>query len=176
MKLTNDRLKTLLSYDRNTGEFTVRTYRGGTRKIGDTAGSIDAYGYRVIKADGKPYKAHRLAWLYVNGKFPVSQIDHINHVRDDNRISNIRETSYVENGRNASIKSNNTSGVTGVTLCRGTKKWQANISVNGESKYLGVFRDISDAAKARRAAEKTYGFHCNHGIETETRYYNRTNS
>jgi len=109
------------------------------------------------------YLAHRLAWLYVNGEFPPDQIDHINHVRNDNRIKNLRTVSCKENQKNKLMHKNNTSGVIGVHWYKPRMKWKAGIKVNGELNHLGYFTSLREAAKARKEAERKYGFHENHG-------------
>ncbi|EMK2710698.1 HNH endonuclease, partial [Pseudomonas aeruginosa] len=101
--LTQERLKELLSYDAATGEFTWMARKGSRALPGAAAGSNDGQGYVRIAIDGCRYRAHRLAWLYCYGKWPAAQVDHLNHRRDDNRLSNLREVSHSENQRNASL-------------------------------------------------------------------------
>ena len=127
------------------------------------AGSIDGLGYRVITVNGKQHKAHRLIFLFVHGRWPKYEIDHINHDRDDNRIENLREATRPENGRNRSPYKNNSSGVVGVCWNKPSKKWQARIRVNGKLIHLGYFHCKEEAARARKEAERRYGFHPNHG-------------
>lgn len=136
-KLTQEILKKHLSYDKDTGIFTWLD-NIDTKKylIGKTAGTKDN-GYIRIGLYGKIYRAHRLAWLYMNGEFPERHIDHINGIRDDNRFVNLREASNHENGMNTSIWSTNTSGYRGVYKRR--DKWQTSIIVNGIKRYLGTY-------------------------------------
>lgn len=92
------------------------------------------------------------------------QVDHINHVRDDNRLCNIRLVDNTINSRNASIGKNNTTGVCGVYVDkRRVKKYCAEIKVNKVKRFLGYFDTLDEAAAARREAELKYGFHSNHG-------------
>lgn len=91
------------------------------------------------------------------------ELDHINHVRADNRISNLREVSRSQNNKNMPRYKNNKSGVTGVSWYRSAGKWRAQIRVEGKKKHLGLFDEIKDAAKAVEAAEAKYGYHENHG-------------
>ena len=158
-----EEIKTLLNYDPLTGVFTWKVPRTNNIKIGDIAGCLTKNGYRVISINDKPYKAHRLAWLYVYGKLPKNQIDHINHNKDDNRIVNLREVDSVENGRNRSIANNNKSGVTGVHWDNIAKQWKVQIKVKGEQIHLGYFHDFTEAVKARKEAEHKYNFHENLG-------------
>jgi hypothetical protein len=171
-ELNQSKLKLLLDYDCVSGEFTWRRKAGisrednifNTRDAGKIAGSAHkVLGYRFICLQYKKYLAHRLAWLYTYGMWPI-QIDHINHNRSDNRIINLRETTQAENLKNQSKRSDNTSGITGVYWRKDRDKWKAAITVNQKQKHLGNFLDFNDAVEARKAAEIKYGFHENHGI------------
>lgn len=153
-----------MSYDKETGVFIwINKRPRSNAKVGSIVGSIDAYGYLRVKFKGKIYKLHRLAWLYMYGEFPDGDIDHINHNKLDNRISNLRVVTPRENTYNKPKSKNNTSGVTGVYWCRQTKKWKASIRVDGEFIHLGYYALFSDAVNARKNAEILYGFHSNHG-------------
>ena len=165
--LTQDKLKGLLNYNPETGIFTraVDSGRNNCWKKGSVSGYFDASnGYVKVSLLGKRYYAHRLAWLYVHGKFPENKIDHINHNRTDNRLCNLRTVSNTDNSRNCSKQANNTSGTTGVVWDRDLLKWSARIMVNRKCLYLGVFVDIELAKNARKQAEVKYGFHKNHGV------------
>lgn len=151
--LTQSRLKQLLHYDPDTGVFTWLANRGRKAKTGGMAGSINTCGHRQIKIGGRAYMAHRLAWLYVHGAWPKDQTDHINGVRDDNRIANLREATQSENNQNVAMYSNNTSGFIGVSWFPATMKWKAQIKVNGGVKHIGYF-DMPEAAHAAYLAAK----------------------
>ena len=159
--ITQKRLKEVLHYDSETGVFTWLV--SSCVKIGNVAGTTNSNGYIIICIDRKQYRAHRLAWLYVHGDFPDEDTDHINHIRGDNRINNIRCVSRQCNMRNASMKSNNKSGIVGVSWHKGACKWVASIRAEGHSIHLGTFDDIGDAEQARKDAGIKYGFHENHG-------------
>lgn len=161
--LTQKRLKELLEYNKYNGVFTRTVRTANSVHIGDTAGGISGDGYHYIRVDGKKYKSHRLAWLYIHGHWPKDQIDHINHDRVDNRIVNLREATNVDNHRNRGMNCNNTSGCTGVHWHRQSQKWQAQIRVEGRQIYLGLFGEKRVAIATRKQAEKQYGFHVNHG-------------
>lgn len=148
MILTAERLREALHYDHETGVFTWRSRTSNRVKIGDIAGAIDLNGYRLIGVDGRLYKAHRLAWLYVYGRWPVKQIDHINGVCDDNRIENLREATDAENMQNQGIRANNRSGFPGVSWASQRGKWQATIQVNGKTRALGRFAAAEDVYAA----------------------------
>jgi len=163
--LTQNRLKEVLHYDAGTGIFT-RLVSAGNGKVGTVAGTLTPYGYIIIMVDGRLCFAHRLAFLYMTGSFPADQCDHINHIKDDNRWKNLREADQTMNLRNQSMRSDNTSGCVGVHWDKASSKWEAQIQINGESKYLGQFIEKSDAIEARKAADTKYGFHPNHGLMT----------
>ena len=99
-QLTVERLRELLSYDPATGKFLWRVGRQCMR-AGAVAGATEVQGYRVIKIDGKIYKAHRLAWLYVTGEWPPEEIDHKNTDPQDNVWSNLRLATHSQNQANA---------------------------------------------------------------------------
>lgn len=162
-EVTQEKLKELFRYAPDTGVFTRLVSVASMARAGDIAGNTDGQGYLRIRVEGKLYKAHRLAWLYTNGEFPQDQIDHINGVRDDNRIANLRAVNRTENMKNTKIRTDNTSGVLGVGWHKGTDKWLATINVKGVKKYLGYFTDIKDAVAARKKANILYGYHENHG-------------
>lgn len=153
-QLTQDRLKELFHYCEESGVFTRLIRTNGRFDVGSIAGSIDIKGYLVISVDFKKYKAHRLAWLYVNGSFPTNQIDHINHKKTDNRIANLRIATQSENNQNRRLAKNNTSGHAGVVWDMRRNKWKAQIQVEGKYIGLGHFSDLSNAVAARSDAKQ----------------------
>lgn len=156
--LTQTRLRELLHYNSETGVFTSQTKRG--RFCAGTAmGTLNTGGYVHLHIDHKKYLAHRLAWLYVTGNWPLHQLDHINGARADNRISNLREATVKQNGENRGRQNNNTSGYKGVTWSVKSKKWQAQICHNGVRKQLGVYIDPKKAHEAYLAAANTLFTH-----------------
>lgn len=134
-------------------------------EAGDVAGCEDDLGYRVVTIKPKSYKQHRIIWEMHNGPIPEGmEIDHENHVRNDNRIENLRLVTNKQNKRNYTRLRNNTSGVTGVCWHKTYEKWQVSIHDNhGKRVYLGRFSDFDEAVKVRREAEKLYNYHPNHG-------------
>lgn len=100
---TQERVQYLFNYDPITGVFTRRHGGRGYPPVGSVAGHVSSHKYIVIKVDGETYKAHRLAWLYVYGKFPDNQIDHINGIESDNRIDNLRDVLPRDNAINKKI-------------------------------------------------------------------------
>lgn len=125
--------------------------------------TINSEGYILIRIKGASFKGHRMAWLIHYGDWPNAQIDHINHIRDDNRISNLREVSSVENRQNATRVKSNTSGITGVVWHKRDGQWRAQISIKGRTTYIGGYDDLFEAICARKSAEANLGFHPNHG-------------
>jgi hypothetical protein len=150
-QLTASRLRELLTYDSETGEFRWIVRRNGT-KSGVAAGHKTARGYVHLRVESRLYKAHRLAWLYVHGEWPRDQIDHINGVYDDNRIANLREANSSQNKRNTGPYRNNLSGIKGVSWRPRDSRWQAEIRVNGRRHYLGYFKTSEEASAAYAAA------------------------
>jgi len=106
--------------------------------------------------DGVFYLAHRLAWLFTYGVWPVMDIDHIDRDPVNNRIANLRLATCSQNGGNARISARNTSGIKGVCWHKNTKKWQAQITVNRRNHALGYFDDINAACAAYRAAAQVH--------------------
>ena len=155
-ELTAEKLRELLHYEPETGIFTRKVSTSNQVKASDIAGSVNGGGYLQIKMLSRTHKAHRLAWLYVYGAWPTDQIDHINRIRTDNRISNLREVSHKQNGQNRSKSSHNTSGHPGVSWYKRISKWVAQIRHNYKHIYLGSFTTVEEAIAARKAGELKY--------------------
>lgn len=137
----------ILYYNANTGVFMWCKERRGI-KIGVPLGTDNGFGYLRITVLGKSYYAHRLAWFYINGTWP-DQIDHINGVKSDNRIANLRDVNVQQNAQNkVNAQKNSDSQVMGVSWHKKSKKWQAHICVYKERKYLGLFEDVKTAHEA----------------------------
>lgn len=106
-------------------------------------GTIGKSGYLNANFNGKRHSVHRLAWVYYYGEPPVGVIDHINGIKTDNRIVNLRDVSQSHNCQNRKVAATNnlSSGLLGVTWSKKSCKWQAQIGINGKLKYLGLFVD-----------------------------------
>jgi hypothetical protein len=155
-------LDTLLhhfDYDHNTGEITWRNPSSKKMTKGDIAGTSNNQGYVCISFYGDKLKAHRIAWKMFYGSIDNDLlIDHINGNKSDNRISNLRLVSHLENNRNKRICNNNSSGYPGVIYYKNANKWAASINNNGKREYLGFFKKFEDAKNARIKKEKEYGY------------------
>lgn len=165
LDLTQGQLRSLLHYDQEIGRFTWlrreadnignRIFNG--RFAGKAADSPQQDGYFRLRftANGRfhEYMSHRLAWLYVYGSEPPEgmEIDHINRVRDDNRIANLRLATTAENKRNSSIRKTSKSGKKGVVnvgKINQSKPWCAFITTNKKTKNLGYFSTPEEAQAA----------------------------
>ena len=155
-KLTQEYVRQLLDYDPETGELRWKVRKGG-RKVGVAAGttkSTESTGYLSITINRKSFLTHRLIWLWVYGYFPENQIDHINRIRSDNRLSNLREVSQTCNNRNCGMNHRNKSGVKGISWSIRYGKWWSCITTTNKTKHLGRFEDFTEAVAHRLAAEQ----------------------
>lgn len=148
--LTQDKLKELLTYNPDTGVFTWLTPTSNRVKRNSVCNCHDKHGYIVVRINRRLYKAHQLAWLYTFGSF-AKELDHINKIRNDNRIVNLRLATRSQQMHNAGMLKNNTSGVKGVSWHKAAKKWHARIWVNGKCLSVGYFDTIDAAQKERDA-------------------------
>ncbi|WP_088504320.1 HNH endonuclease [Burkholderia ubonensis] len=162
--LTAERLRELLDYDPDSGLFTRRVVVCNGTKVGEIAGSLNDRGYVCISVDGRTYKAHRLAFLWMTGSFPVYEVDHEDLNRSNNRWKNLRSATHSQNISNAKKYSTNTSGEKGVESWHGRGgQWRAVIRINGKRKHLGYFDDFELAVEFRRlAADMIFGDFARH--------------
>lgn len=176
--ITADQLRSMVTYDQETGEMVWRIRPGlgsvNTKFAGRQVGTIGADGYRIAMVNGKNYPVHRLAFLYVTGEMPQMQIDHINHIRDDNRWQNLRLASHSENCKNMALHRDNWSGVSGVSWYPPSAKWRAQIRHANRQKHLGLFVDFFEAVCVRKSAEMAFGFHEDHGSPKAKQYRYKT--
>lgn len=155
--ITAERLRELLDYDPETGAFRWRRGRGKMR-AGALAGSLQSAGYSQIYIDGRNYTAHRLAWLYVTGRWPGGEIDHADGDRLNNRFANLRNASRSENNANSRRRYNNRSGYKGVSFFKSAGLFAACIAKDGRRFHLGYFQRAEDAHAAYVAkARELYG-------------------
>lgn len=159
--ITQDRLKELYTYYAQTGLFVRNASRQGVLK-GSVGGTTSQhFGYVHINIDGKTYKAHRLAYLYMLGKWPEYEVDHIDGDRANNSWVNLRDSTRSENSRNLSRRSDNTSGQVGVGFHAKRNQWRARILGH----HIGWFSTKEQAVEARLAHELNKTFSERHGKE-----------
>lgn len=146
-RLTAERLREVLSYDPLTGEFRRRVATCNAVRVGEIAGAAAGRGYLTINIDGAKCYAHRLAVLYMTGKFPKSRTDHIDQNTANNAWANLRHANASSNAANSRLRRNNTSGFKGVHWAAQKRKWCAQIRLDGRKTKLGYF-DIAEEAHA----------------------------
>lgn len=150
--MTAEKLRETLSYDREAGRFTWRINRGKA-KVGAEAGYFNG-GYRYINIRWGSFPAHRLAWLYVHGRWPEGEIDHKNLNRSDNRFDNLREATGTQNMANR--KGWSSTGYKGVWTVK--NRFVASIDCCGQRYYIGCFETAEEAGAAYlKAAEQLFG-------------------
>lgn len=137
--LTPEFVRELLHYDSETGLFTWRVCRKGNIKIGDVAGYRAADGRLTITINSTRYLAYRLAWLYVHGRWPDKNIDHIDGNPSNDKFDNLREANASQNAQNLSSTKRNKHGFVGVSWDGHRNKWCAQIVVNRKNIRLGRF-------------------------------------
>jgi hypothetical protein len=146
INLTQEQLKARLTYDPDTGVFRLR-------RTGKEVGSVSNEGYLRVKVRTRAYQAHRLAWLYVHGNFPDGQIDHINRVKLDNRLANLRDVPQEVNKQNAvDPQKNNSTGYLGVSRYKG--RYRAFITVRKKFHYLGTYSTPEEARDVYLSAKR----------------------
>lgn len=145
--LTQEELKSLLSYDPETGEFTWLVNKGSRAQANNKVGKpCKTHGYVFIRINKKLYRAHHLAWLYFYGVYPSLDIDHINQIKHDNRLCNLREVSRSVNNYNTNKRKG---------YCKRNDKYRSYINVNGKQKHLGTFNTEEEAKEAYEQAKSS---------------------
>jgi len=150
MQITQERLKEILHYDPETGVFTWLEQISKKSKPGTVAGYYSSYGYRGITILNQQHRAHRLAFLYMEGDLPPSHVDHINRVRDDNRWCNLR---HATPSINASNRVNSTNFV-GVSWSKTVSRWIVHKYINKKNHHLGYFKTHLAACCARHSYDQ----------------------
>lgn len=156
-RITQDRLKRVLSYDPGSGEFT-RLVRRGNCAVGSVAGRMKPDGYIQIQIDGFKYSASRLAWFYMTGEWPMPECDHRDTNRANNRWLNLRQATRSQNKMNSNKRADSKFQFKGVKRSIRGKPFGARIWLDGKTVSLGSFNTEEEAAKAYRdAAAAHYG-------------------
>lgn len=150
----------MLRYDENSGDLFWRKNMNRSARMGDKISGL-SNGYLRVGLNKKRYYAHRIVYKMIHGEEPEN-IDHINGIRNDNRIENLRSVNRSDNQRNQKIRSDNSTGYVGVSYNKMNKTYCCYIYNNG-NEYLGSFKKLTDAVRARKDAEIKYGYHENHG-------------
>jgi len=159
--MTKEQLHELFEY--KDGNLIWKVRCGCRGKIGEVSGTIKTNGYRVIIINYKNYRAHRLIWIFHNGDITTSsQVDHINQIKHDNRIENLRLATNSQNNSNRPKRKDNKSGFKGVSWHKLKKKWQAFITHNNKTIYLGCFTtpELAHDAYIAAAAKLQGEFAC----------------
>ena len=157
------RLHELFIYDPDTGVLTNRINRRRAR-AGEEAGNLRSDGYRNVILDYVTFKVHRVVWAMHFGVWPSGLLDHVDGNPSNNRISNLRPATHVQNMRNRRKHKNNTSGIKGVRKNRNGSKWAAYIQIDGKNTNLGSFDSAEEAADAyRKASLELHGDFANFG-------------
>ena len=145
-ELTQELLKSLVSYSPLTGEFTSINPSIYNKRKGKRAGcQHKTKKYRYLTLQGKTYREHRVVFLYMTGMWPALEVDHINNIKDDNRWCNLRDVSRLINAQNKPIYKNSSSGYKGVVWNKQSNKWQVLCRANGKRVYGGLFDDKEEA-------------------------------
>jgi len=152
LAITAEQVRAVLFYDERGGDFYWVKTRNGQAKAGSKAGCLQPSGYVKIRisigSQFFTFGAHRLAWLLCYGKWPDGTIDHIDGLKSNNRIANLRDVTVAENQQNQKkAHSNSRSGLLGAHQIR-PGRWQARIRINGKDKHLGVFPSPEGAHEA----------------------------
>lgn len=151
MELTKDRLIDVLNYDEKTGVFTWKKKTSNRVRIGDVAGCVTKSGYSYISIDGFRVFAHRLAFLYMTGKFPLLIVDHIDRDKSNNKWENLREASLFLNSKN-NYRNETEGHVHGVSFDTFSNKWRGQIWANGRY-FSRRFSKKIDAVLWRKSKE-----------------------
>lgn len=149
--ITQEDLLDNLVYDADTGNFTWKK-QNGPKIAGQPAGYPHGEGYVCVGFRGETHLAHRLAWLYMTGRWPANDVDHVNGDRSDNRWENLREATRSENLRNQKVRTNSKSGYKGITWDAERRKWLVQV----DHKYVGRFACLEDAVEASKDYRRSY--------------------
>jgi len=161
--LSATRLREVISYDPETGLFRWERPTSNRVAVGEIAGCLSStLGYIVVRVDGHMHQAHRLAFLWMTGRYPRGLVDHINRDRTDNRWINLREADYSQNAANSAKHTDNSLGFKGVHIHQQTGRYRAQLAVRGKRVSLGLF-DTAEQAHAAylEAARAHFGAYAN---------------
>ena len=149
-------------FDYCDGKLFWKEKRNGVN-LNNEAGYLASHGYWHIKVNNKIFKRHRIVFEMHNGYLPEF-IDHINGIKNDDRIENLRKCNKTQNQYNSKLRLNNKSGLKGVCWHKRFKKWSVQITVNKKKHFIGYFDDLKLADLAAiEARNKYHKEFANHG-------------
>lgn len=155
--ITKEKLQEILHYNPETGIFIWLQKHHTNSVIGEMAGCKNNHGYIYIWLEGKSYLAHRLAWLYMTGNWPLMQIDHINRIRHDNWFKNLRDVPPIVNSQNSfKPRMNKSTGIPGVYFNKKANRYSAQARINGRQINVGSFATLEEAISAREKVLNQY--------------------
>jgi hypothetical protein len=176
-ELSYDKISECFKYDPDTGVFEWRhrpTDHFSSERYADQfnnrfSGKLaftnsTSGGYLRVRVFGVLVYAQRVAWLLHFKEWPSGDVDHLNGDQLDNRISNLRDVTPLQNMKNQSMRKDNTSGFCGVVWVKRKHKWRAQIRSNGRTVHLGYFTNFEGAKAARVSANSEMGFSDRHGL------------
>jgi hypothetical protein len=159
VEVTQERLKFLYDYDPSTGLFVSKLYNKPVGFLHQNYLCVKLW----HKGKERKFKLHQLAWLYVHGVWPSPMIDHINRIKTDNRINNLRLVTFAQNAQNKAIYNTKSSlpksGFKGVHWVKQSNKWKASIGYNKKNYHLGLFSDPEKAFLVYQDAAKKLHSH-----------------
>jgi len=162
-EITRDMIEQAYTYDPKTGAFT-RNFSEGGEKAGAQAGCVNTQGYISLGYRKKHLLAHRVAYLFMEGKWPEKEVDHIDGDRKNNKWANLREATGSENGFNTRLRKDNKTGVKGIRIYNNGTQYVSYIRAHHKTHYIGCYRDLKAAEKAtREARQELHREFCNHG-------------
>jgi hypothetical protein len=139
--------RSLWNYDETTGELRWKVKPCQRVSVGDVAGCINKCGYLVVRCAYKLHLVHRIVWLITTGALPVNELDHVNGIRNDNRLSNLREVTRRQNQRNR--KCHRTGHLLYTTYDKHKGRWKAvSPTINGKRKHIGHYDTMQEASVA----------------------------
>lgn len=171
VELTHEVVRALFDYDPETGALTRKVGRGTRFKVGSTVGGkCRIHGYMMMRFGQRAYRVHRVIWLWWYGYWPEHDIDHVNRVRHDNRLRNLRHVTRECNNRNSCLSRKNVSGVKGVSYDKSVGYYKIRVSINNTPCFVGCSKDFSESVLMRFAAEQCLGYTACDNFDSTYRY------
>lgn len=154
--LDQETLKKYVTYCPESGKFFSTGQKYSNKTTNCEVGTVHkTKGYRYITIKGKTYRAQRLAFLWMTGQWPATQVDHINRIKDDNSWNNLRDVTPTRNSWNRPVYKTNKSGYTGVVWNKKQEKWQVLCRSEGNQVFLGLYVDVHEAGQVANTYYKS---------------------